>query len=296
MQRFVQRSQHSTALAGVLPGFALLLTVLILHGYIAGLNAQTLPDAPSALLAASLPADADTADADPQNTRHKLPPCTDLDFKAAPGQIRPPCREENPIQPIVSSSRVKRLTVTDKGVLAYRDVIDPFNLITIAGTSAITVAAQSHSAYGPGFKGFGELTGYSLTEDIIGETLATFAIPSIAHEDPRYHRMPGRPFGRRLLHALAHTWVSQHDDGRTMPNYAILLTYPIAAEIFNLYVPGIATDAPATGKRILVGLATNPADDIVSEFLPDVAKRIHVRIVFVQQIMNQVALGSPGTL
>ncbi len=70
----------------------------------------------------------------------------------------------------------------------------------------------------------------------------------------------------------------------------------IAAEIFNLYVPGIATDAPATGKRILVGLATNPADDIVSEFLPDVAKRIHVRIVFVQQIMNQVALGSPGTL
>jgi len=270
--------------------------VLILHGYIAGLNAQTLPDAPSALLAASLPAGADTADADPQNTRHKLPPCTDLDFKAAPGQIRPPCREENPIQPIVSSSRVKRLTVTDKGVLAYRDVIDPFNLITIAGTSAITVAAQSHSAYGPGFKGFGELTGYSLTEDIIGETLATFAIPSIAHEDPRYHRMPGRPFGRRLLHALAHTWVSQHDDGRTMPNYAILLTYPIAAEIFNLYVPGIATDAPATGKRILVGLATNPADDIVSEFLPDVAKRIHVRIVFVQQIMNQVALGSPGTL
>ena len=44
MQRFVQRSQHSTALAGVLPRFALLLTVSILHGYIAGLNAQTLPD------------------------------------------------------------------------------------------------------------------------------------------------------------------------------------------------------------------------------------------------------------
>jgi hypothetical protein len=296
MQRFVQRSQHSTASAGVLPGFALLLTVSILHGGVAGLSAQMLPDAPSALLAASLPADADTADADPQNTRHKLPPCTDLDFTPAPGQIRPPCHEENPLQPIVSSSRVQQLTVTDKGVLAFRNVIDPFNLITVAGSSAITVAASPHSAYGPGFKGFGELTGYSLTEDVVGETLATFAIPSIVHEDPRYHRMPGRPFGRRLLHAVSHTLISQHDDGRTMPNYAILMTYPLAAEIFNLYVPGIATDGPSTGKRILIGLATNPAEDIVSEFLPDLAKRVHVRIVFVQQIMNQVALGSPGTL
>jgi hypothetical protein len=279
MQRFVQRSQHSTALAGVLPGFALLLTVSILHGYIAGLNAQTLPDAPSALLAASLPADADTADADPQNTRHKLP-----------------CREEDPLQLIVTSSSIKPLTVRQKGLLAGRDIIDPFNLITIAGSSAITVAAASHSAYGPGIPGFGRLTGYSLTEDIIGESLGTFAIPSIVHEDPRYHRMPGKPFRRRLLHAVAHTFVSQHDDGRTMPNYAVLLTYPLAAEIFNLYVPGGATDGPSTAKRIGIGIATNPAGDILAEFLPDLAKRVHVRIVFVQQIMNQIALGAPGTL
>jgi hypothetical protein len=232
-----------------------------------------------------------------------LPRCPDDFFQtpppdgsapAAAGQTNLPCREEDPLQFIVTSAHVKPLTVREKGLLAGRDIIDPFNLITIGFSSAISVAASSHSAYGPGFPGFGRLAGYSLSEDIIGESIGTFAIPSLAHEDPRYHRMPGKPVPRRLLHAVLHTFISQHDNGNLMPNYAVLLTYPTAAEIFNLYVPGTATDGPATAKRIAIGIATNPAGDIIAEFLPDVAKRVHVHIVFVQQIMNQLTIGAPA--
>jgi hypothetical protein len=272
----------------------------------ARLPAQLLPEAPSALLAEAQVAAPQNGTAPPAPRpvpRRKLPRCPDDYFQAppppgytpaAPGQANPPCREEDPLQFIVTSANVKPLTVREKGLLAGRDIIDPFNLITIGFSSAITVAAASHSAYGPGFAGFGRLAGYSLSEDIIGESIGTFAIPSLAHEDPRYHRMPGKPVPRRLLHAVLHTFVSQHDNGNLMPNYAVLLTYPIAAEIFNLYVPGTATDGPATGKRIGIGIATNPAGDIIAEFLPDLAKRVHVRIVFVQQIMNQVAIGAPA--
>jgi hypothetical protein len=270
----------------------------------AALHAQSLPQAPSALLAQLAQAQtAPTAPVPKPTPRRKLPRCPDDRRQEAPEadssnaaaeQVRQPCREEDPLQPIITSATGKPLTVREKGLLAGRDIVDPFNLITIAGSSAITVAASSHSAYGPGFPGFGRLTGYSLSEDIIGESIGTFAIPSLVKEDPRYHRMPGQPFPRRLLHAVAHTFISQHDDGRLMPNYAILLTYPAAAEIFNLYVPGTQTDGPSTAKRIGVGLATNPAGDILAEFLPDLAKRVHVRIVFVQQIMNQVAAGAPA--
>jgi hypothetical protein len=80
-----------------------------------------------------------------------------------------------------------------------------------------------------------------------------------------------------------------------MPNYATLLTYPISAEISNLYVPGIQTNAASTARRVAIGLATDPAGSIVAEFLPDVARRIHVHIVFVQEILNQAILGSPTT-
>jgi hypothetical protein len=313
MQTDVQRRESRIAAMARAQGVAVLLgSSLWLLGSI-GLRSQSLPEAPSAMLAASRAELEDGAQAQTENpgnspvpkkvSRRKLPPCPDVHLQDAPEadssqsvaqRSQPPCREENPLQPIVTSAHVKPLTVREKGLLAGRDIIDPFNLITIAGSSAITVAAQSHSAYGPGFAGFGRLAGYSLSEDIIGESVGTFAIPSLAHEDPRYHRMPGQPIPRRLLHAIAHTFISQHDDGRLMPNYAILLTYPIAAEIFNLYVPGTQTDGPSTAQRIAVGIATNPAGDIIAEFLPDIARRVHVRIVFVQQIMNQVALGAPG--
>lgn len=308
MERLFRRRQSSLTPVAALPSAALLLGLPVLLMQTTALRAQSLPsqlpDAPSALLAQAQAAQAaPSAPPAPSPSVHgRLPPCKDFHFTPVPGAdasqrpVQPPCEEENPLQPIVTSSRARQLTVADKGVLAFRDVIDPFNLITIAGSSAVTVAANSHTAYGPGFTGFAELTGYSLTEDIIGETLATFAIPSLVHEDPRYHRMPGRPFGRRLLHAVAHTFVSQHDDGSPMPNYAILLTYPLAAEAFNLYVPGVATDAPSTAERIAEGIATNPAGDIIAEFLPDIARRVHVRIVFVQQIMNQIAIGQPGTM
>jgi hypothetical protein len=314
MVRFAERREGRTAMAARLQAVALLLGSAAALLSALRLQAQSLPDAPSALLAAA-PFDAVTTTtglqsgpagpAQPAAPPRKLPLCPAKHFQGSPEadsseaaaeQLQQPCREEDPLQLIVTSSSIKPLTVRQKGLLAGRDIIDPFNLITIAGSSAITVAAASHSAYGPGIPGFVRLTGYSLTEDIIGESLGTFAIPSIVHEDPRYHRMPGKPFRRRLLHAVAHTFVSQHDDGRTMPNYAVLLTYPLAAEIFNLYVPGGATDGPSTAKRIGIGIATNPAGDILAEFLPDLAKRVHVRIVFVQQIMNQIALGAPGTL
>ena len=39
-----------------------------------------------------------------------------------------------------------------------------------------------------------------------------------------------------------------------------------------------------------------PIDNFITEFLPDVARHIHVRIVLVQRIINQVAKteGGPG--
>ncbi len=270
---------------------------------------SALPDAPSAVLMAEA-AGAPAMDADgPQTKRVESPSGTPAQNQAASASVpdcprgilsnftfmsqkqRAICQEQDPLQFIVEPGNIKPLTPSQKALLAGKGVIDPFNLITIVGFSGISVAANAHSAYGPGFKGWGRLIGYSLVEDIQGETTGTFLIPVIAHEDPRYHRLPGHPFTQRLLHAIVHTVVSQGDDGHIMPNYATLINYPLSAEISNLYVPGIGPNAPDTFKRIAVGYATDPVGPIVAEFLPDVAKRIHIHIVFAQQILNRIALG-----
>jgi hypothetical protein len=41
-------------------------------------------------------------------------------------------------------------------------------------------------------------------------------------------------------------------------------------------------------------LASAPIENFVTEFMPDVARRIHLRVVLFQRIINQVAKTGPG--
>ena len=189
----------------------------------------------------------------------------------------------------LNGPQVKPLSPKEKGLLAIRNFIDPFNAVTIAANSAIYVGANSHSAYGPGFLGFSKNVGVSYTEDGISEFFGTFAIPSIAHQDPHYHRMPEGKVARRIFHAITQVAWTQGDDGRGMLNYGNLLGYAIDGQLENFYVPGIQTNGGATASRYFIGLGTAPAVNLVTEFLPDFARHIHLRVVVVQRIIDQVA-------
>ncbi len=194
----------------------------------------------------------------------------------------------------LTGPQVKPLKAREKGLLAIRNLVDPFNATTIAGNSAIYIGINSHSAYGPGMSGFGENVGISYAEDGIGEFFGTFLIPSIVHQDPHYHRMPEASVSRRILHAIDQVEWTQGDNGKGMLNYASLLGFAIDDQFANMYVPGVQTDARATVSRYVIGLATAPIDNFITEFLPDVARHIHVREVLVQRIINQVARADSG--
>jgi hypothetical protein len=204
--------------------------------------------------------------------------------------LRKPCSElVYPYQRFLNTNVPIPLTWQKKGYLALHDVTDPANLATIVGISAINIGIDSHTAYGPGMKGFGKLAGVTLLQDTTGEFFGTFLIPAIAHQDPRYYRMPDASVPRRFFYAVSRTFISRHDDGSPMPNYGTLLAYPINAELSNLYVPGIQSDSKSTVERIVTGLAIDPANNLLAEFLPDVARRVHVRVIFVQQILNNIS-------
>lgn len=188
-----------------------------------------------------------------------------------------------------SGPQVKPLTPGEKGWLALRNLLDPFNVITVLGDSGIAVASDSHSAYGPGFRGFARNAGVSFTQDATGEFFGTFLIPSIARQDPHYHRMPHASIPHRAAHAAFQVLWTQGDNGRGIPNYANIVGFAIDDEIGNLYVPGQRTNLPSSAARYGIGLATAPIDNFVSEFVPDIASHIHVQIVVIQRIINQVA-------
>ncbi|WP_433975172.1 hypothetical protein [Tunturiibacter lichenicola] len=206
------------------------------------------------------------------------------------GVVPEPCFELiYPYQKFLTTNIVIPLTWQEKGYAALHNLADPENFGTIVGISAISVAADSHSAYGPGLKGFGKSVGVSYLQDTTAQFFGVFAIPVLVHQDPRYLRMPHAPLTRRIIYSVSRTVIARHDDGSPMPNYATLSNYPIGAVLANQYVPGIDSSASSTVERIFTGYALDPVNNLLTEFLPDVASRVHIRIIFVQRILNNIA-------
>ena len=208
-------------------------------------------------------------------------------IRPAIGPCTPP--HANWYSRFVDGPQNKLLTPKDKAWLAARNMVDPFNTITILGEAGISVGYDSHSPYWPGMAGYGRYVGVSFTQDLTGEFFGTFLIPSVAHQDPHYHRMPQAKIPRRVLHAMAQVVWTQGDDGKGMPNYANLVGFGIDDEISNLYVPGRETNVEASMSRYGIAMASAPIGNFVDEFLPDVARHIHVQIVIIQRVINQVA-------
>ena len=283
---------------------ALLFPMLTLCGQAPSPTA-TLPQAPQPQTPAAAPATpglpGPPCPAQPPAAASTTPPSTPPVAAPSPTTAAhtpaQPCKPAKPVNwfaRFLNGPEVKPLTAAEKARLAVRNLLDPFNAITIAGQSGIAVASDSHSPYGPGMPGFGKNVGVSYAEDMTGEFFGTFLIPSITHQDPHYHRMPTASIRRRALHAALQVLWTQGDNGRGMLNYASIAGSAIDLGISNLYVPGEQTHLSADLTRSSIGLATAPIDNYITEFLPDVARRIHVRIVLVQRIINQVATTEGG--
>jgi len=182
------------------------------------------------------------------------------------------------------------LTSKDKLRIAASDVVDPFNLLTIAATSAITVGSDPDTGYGPGLKGWGKNSATLLTEDMTGAFFSTYLIPSIAKQDPRYYRMPNASIPRRIENVIVQPVWARSDKGGHMPNYGMLIGVPASVALADVYVPGRKQGFWPIASTSAIAIASAPIDNVIDEFLPDVAKHVSVRIVLIQRIVNHLAL------
>jgi len=170
-----------------------------------------------------------------------------------------------------------------------RNILDPFNGITILLDDGINIAADPDSPYGPGLHGLAKNVGVSYTQVLSGELFCTFLIPSLVRQDPHYHRMPNASIARRALHAVDQIVWTQSDRGHGMINFATLVGGAGMLELSNLYVPDQQTNLPSSAQRYAVGIATAPIDNLITEFLPDVARHIHVQVLIIQRLVNKIA-------
>lgn len=283
---------------------------------------DTLPDAPQpqgemAAIAASDTAGSDAAPQSQKQTTPGFPPVSPTPPRPRPGSRAqhpgipsepPPCLNNiSRVQPVEIScpphvdyfqrfvdAGIHPLTAREKGYLALRNTIDPYNFATIAFLSGVSVASDPHSAYGPGMPGFARNFGVAYTETAIGEFFGTFLIPALTHEDPHYHRLPNASYGRRLVHVATQVVWAQSDYGVPMPNYSTLITTAVSIGLGNLYVPGRDKSWGTAADRYVTSIGTAPIGNFISEFLPDVARRVNIRIVVVQRIIDRIQKENGG--
>jgi hypothetical protein len=293
-----QKRIHFTRRATL--GAAALWVSLLMPGAYGQMREQDfLPDAPKPtieLISAADPGQSfpPAAPGPPQSTLHPFPSgkpaCVDMQSRTSTGPQISCGPTYDPFQKFINNAEPRPMTPREKAILAGRDVIDPFNLLTIGGLSAISVASDSHSAYGPGIKGWAKLSGVSLTQDMTNEFFGTFLIPSIMHQDPHFHRFPNASYKRRIAHCIYQVVWTQGDDGKGMFNYANVVGGIFEEAISDAYVPYRDTSWGAASARYGTALVTDPIGNFITEFVPDLARHVNFHVVFVQRIINRVAI------
>lgn len=200
-----------------------------------------------------------------------------------------------PFAHYLQSPDAVNLTARDNLNSAVKNIIDPFNLLTIGADAAIGIASDSHSVYGPGATGIAKYAGVSLTEDMTGEFFGTFLVPSLVHQDPHYHREPYMPIRHRILHAITQVVWAKSYTGQPMFNYGNIVGGIATAVVSNTFVPGPGRQGfSATAQRLAIAFAISPSGNLIEEFVPDIAHRINLRVVIFQRILNTVSLEESG--
>lgn len=181
------------------------------------------------------------------------------------------------------------LGVSGKFRLAVANVTDPFAIVTTAIDSEIGNATGGRTPLSRGAAGFGERFGVSMAGEASSEFFSTFLYSSIFHQDPHYHREPGAPVGARIAHALSYAVITRSDSGKPMFNFAEFLGTASSSLVEGGLHPEWERGPGATSGRIFISIGSDAAWNLMTEFLPDVAKHLNPRLMLLRKLADKAA-------
>lgn len=195
---------------------------------------------------------------------------------------------DNP-QRIQGPEQHQPLGVSGKFRLAVANVSDPFSIITTAMDSEFGDATDGHTKLRTGAAGFGQRFGSAMAGQATSEMFSTFLISSIFRQDPHYHRDPAAPTLRRIGKALAYVVVTRSDSGKRMFNFAEVLGTTSSSLIEGSFHPEWERGAGAAAGRIAISIGSDAAWNLMTEFLPDVARHLNPRWMLLRRLADRAS-------
>jgi len=176
------------------------------------------------------------------------------------------------------------LGVKGKFRLAVIDSTDPVAIFASALDAEVGNATQGAPGLHRGALGFGQRFGMSLGGQTTGEFLSTFAVSSVFHQDPRYHREPGASTKARIAHAFSQVLITRSDSGKPMFNFAEFLGTTSTFLVANTFNPEWKNTPGANANRIFVSIGSDAAWNLLTEFLPDIARHMNPKLFVLRRL------------
>lgn len=164
-------------------------------------------------------------------------------------------------------------TWSDRRQVFFRRLFGPQAILETVPGTAFDTARGFPRQWGRGTAGIAKRLGSQYGQFLVGETIE-LAVSALHHEDPRYFRMPGASFGKRLRHSLGSAVIVRGANGA--PTIALARL----ADVYGSWA--IATTWNPPDQRNLVkifgngslGLGLKAGGNVFREFWPDVKRRL----------------------
>jgi hypothetical protein len=168
------------------------------------------------------------------------------------------------------------LTSGEKFKVVGRSLIDPSEFVLIGFVAGLGQASNSDPSYGQGAQGYGKRYATAYADNAIENFMASAALPSLLHQDPRYYQLGHGGFLRRTGHAISRVVMTRSDSGRSQFNYSEVFGAGMAAAISTYsYHPeserGVGTVISVWGTQIGWDVGTY----LIKEFWPDLRRKHH---------------------
>jgi hypothetical protein len=260
----------------------------------AGLRqAQTLPDAPSAVsarTAATLVASDDSAyssstnaELDPvqapgqtpsQSKDPALPETTDK----KPGQApEPGGKQTKRILGIVPNFRsvsadvkLPPMSVKEKFIEASQDNFDYSSIFLPAAVATEEYLRDATPEFGSGGVAYGRYLWHAVVDQTSENYFVEFIVPAITHEDPRFYTLGHGTFKKRAVYSLTRVFVTRTDGDRETFNASEIVGASLSAALSNAYYPSAERTLSNTGQQIGTSVGIDALTFLFKEFWPDI--------------------------
>jgi hypothetical protein len=128
------------------------------------------------------------------------------------------------------------LTTKMKFHLAMKTSTDVVAVLGVGALAGINQAGDRPN-YRQGWKGYGERFGAAAGDGFSDILIGGAILPSLLHQDPRYHYQGTGTDKSRMLHAVSSPFVAWGDNGKRQPNYSSIGGDLSSSALSNLYYP-----------------------------------------------------------